>query len=1189
MYYIVYISTIIGLAASLAVLIFMHRYSGRFFGHTLSQWVARTRRKDDEISADKLLRVRKLLECLAHDVLKHRLLGLHSLFEEMRQFYGNSGHKKIGSMSIPPEKGAAFRDEFFRLCGLKARPEERLWIRFRDAFLEICHYTGRRIAAPVADPMFADTVKVLFELRRAMLGFVNTDIVWANSSPRFYKILSLDYISVYPETLSLAAGCRMEIDPETIVRSAIETVAAQTGRAEVRDRIHICECYREKLLCDAPMRTLIMCLARLLDNALEQSQNVAIGASFVTDDFTGVSKIIFKVYDESPDIPDRGSEGMGIRGARQSLETFSGGLVYRSEARDAFKKAAVISISAACYEPVKETKIRSIARFGFITFGLLQFIVFVTCFANVLGGPPVEFAGQGTDIVEFYAEVGQELTIPLCSGGRNVRAEVRAENAACTADNCTLPHILALLEPCKKSLNHPDCPKALHWVPLFNDGQRQGRNYELSVDCIADGPPPSKDARRIRVRVMRPNSPPKIAFAQVINDTKNTIHYITNKGETLKVDINDKLRLRLLANDADADAVTYRLRMPDGNVVESADGLFDLVPQWSAFATSTFVVGATDNLAPPETFNLVLTADKLHPIEIETADVVTSSASVRVLCDGTSEARVCHIPERNINEVRLIVRFDPLQTRIRPVIEFQTSDNHGINIRHNKKYAAKTGETQLGDQWEVYSNATQQLIAVVELTNIEKISAAGAYAFTFRMLSNVHAPDTGSIAVYANVSELSERMSAAKMLLIFAFSQQKSSKYVFTSQHLRLREYENEQDADAAQDGAWIYPVEGERLRQEPAVTSIACQTPEFSAAFETPQIRNLKNAWRIDFKLKRGCIAGLVESLSAKQRLCAARVRFGANMPEKDIWIMLESRQCAPRIESLALASDSAELSENIYRYRFAIVDTDGDLGKNKIEVRGNVPNKIDFEQETHRLGNAYVGQIVFSPDCNLTDAASLALVATDETGLSAKQEIVLPQTCPSNLDTADGKKRFEADEGRVVEIPIVAENGAKLSLKSRFGSIENGAFRWLASCSYGAGPHRIEIRDAQRAGARPLVLEIALRCMPRLSVSIGGAQIPPGIPVEIAQNTEYRIKIEGADVSRFDFSLQSSAIYPVLRFSEIVQDNDAYTVSVSCSAETETEETMQIQVHPKDESAFLSPDPIVINFLCLAPQNAA
>lgn len=1186
MYNVVYIGTIFGLIFSLVILVLMHRHSGRFLGHTLSQWVAKTRKKQDEISADKLLHVRKLLERLAHDVLKHRLLGLHSLFEEMRQYYGGENGKKLDFRAISPEKDVAFRDEFFRLCGIKSRPEERLWTRFSEVFDEIYHYTGRRLALPMVDPMFSAAFKVLVELRRAMLWLVNTDSMWAKSSVHFYKILSLDYVSVYPATLALAASCRMEIDPHAVIRGAIEAVAAQTNRADTESRIRIYRCDSEKLLCDASMRTLTMCTTRLLDNALEQSRIVAIEASFLTDEFTGVSKLIFKVYDESEVLPATANEGMGMRGVRQNLEAFSGGVAYRSESRDTFKKAAVLSISASKFEPVVETKLRRSMVVEFVAFAVLNISIFLVCFGYVIGGPPVEFAGKGSDIVEFYAEVGKELVIPLCIGGRNVRAEVRAENVACVAEQCTLARVLEGLEPCKKSIDDPGCSGILRWTPQFSDGQRQGRNYELSIACIADGPPPSEDTRRIRVRVLRPNSAPEIAFVQLINDTKGTMHYLTKYGETTRVDVNDRLRLRVLANDADADIITYRLRSPDGTIAVSTDGAFELEPQWSAFATSTFELEISDNIAESLSFNIILSADKLHPIEIVNTDIVTSATSVRLPCDGTPEVRVCRIPDQNINELRIIARFDPLQPRIRPVIAFQVSDNHGVDLRYIRQYSNQTGETQLGDQWEVYSKATQQLISVVELTNIEKLPTANDYAFTFRMLSNVRSLVNSNFAIYANVSELSERMPPAKTLFIFAFPQQKSSKYVLTAQHLQLSEYEAEQDAPYAEDGTWIYPVEGEKLRLEPVVDHITCQKPEFVSAFETPEVQSLKNAWRIDFKLRRGCIPGLAVSLPAKERLCTAHIRFGNRLPDKEVWIMLNDRQCAPRIDELALVTHSANADDDAYRYAFTIVDTDGNLSKDKIQVLGSAPHEIVFNGESHAAGAVYRGEIRVKSDCNLRDAARLALSATDDTGRSTQKKIDLPQTCPATIDTVDGRKYFEVSEGTFVEIPIIAKKDAKLVLKSNFGRIENGAFRWHASCSYGAGPHRIEIRDAKHPHEHPIELELKLRCTPRLSVSIDDVPIQFEIPYDLAPDSERHVKISLADIDQFEFNLASSALYPSLRLKEALIDG-VYTLGVACAAQEETLESIQIQIVPKDGTEYLKPDPIVMTFQCLAPEE--
>lgn len=1188
MYSFVYFSAFIGLLVSAVFLVFMYRNIGRFSGHTLSQWVAKTRKKDDEISADKLNHVRLLLERLAHDVLKHRLLGLHSLFQEMEGEYSptKKNRKTLKFKSVSSEKDTAFRDEFFRLCGIKSRPEERLWTRYRDAFLEIMHYVGDRLVPPPFDPMFANATKVLFELRRAMVGFVNADNKWALSSKRFYEILSLDFVSVYPATLALAASCRMEIEPADIVQNAIDAVAAQTHRADVKNRIQILDCYAQKLLCDAPSRTLVMCLTRLLDNALAQSEKIAVEAIFSVDEFTGASNILFKVYDMSLQIPDVGNEGMGMRGIRQSLDAFSGGIAFRRESRAPFVKTAIISIPASEYQPVQTTSLKRRVFIVYNLLGLLLIGVFLLCLAYVLGGPPVEFAGKGSDIVEFYAEVGSELEIPLCSGGRNVRAEVIAENAACSAQQCSLAKVLNTLEPCRKSIDAYDCPGVLRWTPQFNDGQRQGRNYELSIHCIADGPPPSEDTRRIRVLVKRPNSAPKVVFAQIINDSKGDIHYIA-KSQTTKIDVNDKLRFRVLASDDDADIVVYRLINPDGTIEVSTDGMFNLNPSWSAFATSTFEVEVTDNIAPPVRFRFALEADKLHPIEIERADIVTTNASMRLACEGTQDARICHIPDSYINEMRLLVHFDPLQSRIRPVIDFQASDSQGIYIQHIRKFTGQTDETQLGDQWEIYSRRTMQLFAVAELTNIEKLPAPGTYEFTFRMMSNINTAETANAAAHVLISELSGRMPPAKTLFIFSFSQQNASKYVFVSQHLQVTEYENDADAGAASSGTWVYPVQGESSLPTPMVTNIVCQTPEFAEAFEPAQVKSLKNAWRIDFKLKRGCIAGLTNALSAKQRLCNAHVRFGENDDiDKEIWLMLESRDCAPRVETLTLANASpleradSETQHN-YVYRFKIVDPDGDLPKNQIHLSGTKPNALKFEQENHQLGDTYIGTFELNIDCSQRASDPIVLSATDASGRTTNKTIVLPQACLAPARTQSGEQFFLVDEGSLLKIPIIHDEDVSLSLNSRFGSLDNGTFSWLASCSYGAGPHIVEITTPDNRNA-PLHLEIKLRCHPRYAVSIDDTPAIPSAPVSIAPNASRRIEITGLDLSEFEFIPQSSALLPNLRLVESSKGDDAYFVDVSCAQPNEQPETIKIQILPKDVSQYLQTAPVAIDFTC-------
>ena len=80
-----------------------------FIGPTITKWVETKRTHQDAQSAASLKRVRKLLEILAHDVLKHRLLGLISLDQELKKSEQNQGH-------ITKEQLDDIRDEMFRLC-----------------------------------------------------------------------------------------------------------------------------------------------------------------------------------------------------------------------------------------------------------------------------------------------------------------------------------------------------------------------------------------------------------------------------------------------------------------------------------------------------------------------------------------------------------------------------------------------------------------------------------------------------------------------------------------------------------------------------------------------------------------------------------------------------------------------------------------------------------------------------------------------------------------------------------------------------------------------------------------------------------------------------------------------------------------------------------------------------------------
>ena len=564
-----YILALVGLSIFGVTIVMIYLHAGRFFGQTLSQWIQKTRLKQDEISAEKLLNVRKRIEIFAHDVVKHRLLGLESLLEETQAALIDAKDCSQASeqtlianatalnteLKLSPEQETAFREEFFRLCGIKAKPEERLWQRWFDFFQDIFKFTGRYTAIPIVDPMFHATNLMLAKLRGLMTFYVKTERSDAISLTAFKKLDFAQCSQTYADFLALAEACRMIITPEDIIQKAIQTLEVQTGGDNVTARIQRFGTISGDILCSAPANVLTMCLLRLLDNALNISETIGLDVYIDTDEFTGLQTIVFKVYDTQERIPSASDYGLGLRGVTNSLNTFEGGFYYRLEQRMQYKKAAIISLPVS---PKRDFPVSRLSWPQLIASTVILFcntIGLLGCFLFVIGGPPVEFAGKGTKVVEFPVTVGEELVIPLCQGGRNVRANVHIANTACVNDNCSFSQVLQNLSACAQSLNHPNCPGEIRWLPQFHDGQRNGKNYELTIECIADGPPPSQDTQRIRVLVTRPNSAPQILMTQVVNETTGDIFYVT-PHHPIKIGVTDKLKLRVLANDEDSDTIT---------------------------------------------------------------------------------------------------------------------------------------------------------------------------------------------------------------------------------------------------------------------------------------------------------------------------------------------------------------------------------------------------------------------------------------------------------------------------------------------------------------------------------------------------------------------------------------------------------------------------------------------------------
>ena len=94
-------------------------------GKPLSSWVAQRRENPDTEETRRLLAARAVLGTLAHDVLKHRLLGLVSLVQSLDLLEEKARESEPGILladHTQPQKWEGLRAELLRLCGARAAP-----------------------------------------------------------------------------------------------------------------------------------------------------------------------------------------------------------------------------------------------------------------------------------------------------------------------------------------------------------------------------------------------------------------------------------------------------------------------------------------------------------------------------------------------------------------------------------------------------------------------------------------------------------------------------------------------------------------------------------------------------------------------------------------------------------------------------------------------------------------------------------------------------------------------------------------------------------------------------------------------------------------------------------------------------------------------------------------------------------
>lgn len=1151
-----------------------------FVGPTLSQWIDKIRLKPDAASANMLKHVRHHLEILAHDVLKHRFLGLQSLALNIQK-----KADKDGRITLTPEQLDDLREEVFRLCGVRSAPNDRLWQKWRDTFGEINHITRRKLLSPFVDPTLKWTTYVMFRLRRMLSLYITEDRAEAFTPETLNKLGLEKCGDVYSKILLLTECCGMVIDVQMIVQNALDLLSAQTGRQDALKQIEISDIPKEQWLCPAAPQTLTRCILRILDNAMSQKGRVMICAQITKDDLIGQTYLTFRIYDTNASIPEPIQYGLGLRGVLQEITEFEGGFRFRLEEKGEYRKAAILSIPVTPYKPVQVERMKNWRRVVFVLANALSLFLIILTISRIIGGPPVEFAGVGTPIIEFPIEVGHELVIPLCKGGTHVRATLDIdENAACWEGNCSLYSVLEELKACATDITAPACPNELRWTPQFEDGQRLGKSYELTVNCISDGPPKSETSDHIRILVSRPNKAPEVIQVEIENKTSGVTTNIA-KGP-VGVAANDHIVIHAVAIDLDSDLIRYTLHTPDGKEQSSFDGYFSIEPEWGLFTSWNAELEITDSIAPPIRIPIQLRATKLHPIELRDISVWQAQSNVFVGCSSITDTQhLCTFDSAISNDISITAWFDPLLKRVRPKFIFESAENLNYDVKYYPKNASIT-ESQIGDQWEILNIDTNQTIAFIELKSFERTAQPGIYHFVFNSMTN---PDytqseskTTNLPISIHITELSNRLPEFASFVLFTYHGTGRSEASFVTKHIKLREYESDDQVSEAKAFTTFYSLNRDRVLK-PSFGKFSCSRPEFESAFDPIGFKHNSGGWRIDFRLKKGCIPGLTPFLDSRERLCSLEVYTDAEKNYSEtIWVTLEDRACTPIVDHLELISTPEELAQNDFKWQFRILDSDGDLEPENIEFSGALDDHFNLFIETDQsyAGSGYRGLFRTRGVC-LKNQEERVLSAQDNAGLSLKRRFSLPLTCSPLIQMDASDHIFDIDEGEELRLPLKYESDVTPRILSSFGRIEKGAFVWKADCHHGDEPLHVSIQGESKTRiGSPLNFDIRVHhCYPKFVIQADG-DLHDTSQLVIPQGQTRTITVSNTrgDLSQYIYDSHLEAETPNIRLTEEI--SNIWKLTLQC-LDDDSENTLWIHTQPSDDDSqnfYLEPQKIHI-----------
>ena len=1221
-YWSYYSSFALLLLALVAAIAFARRI-WRLKGTPLTSWIRQKRRNPTSDEAHQLLAVQAILDTLAHDVLKHRLLGLVSLVQSLdvlEQEIASDGQSSAEHLTkTHPEQWEGLRSELLRLCGARAAPHERLWARWSDAFDEVRRVSGGKVLPPAFDLSLRKTDRTLQRLRKLVRRFVageNEDAL----SPEKVKALDLPSIGgVHGQILRAAEASKPLIAPRRIVEDALSAVSSLVGRKGASRRVSLVFETEQAALANASGRVISKSLERLLDNALRlspQDAPIALLVQMENDELLGDDLLVFRLLDTLPSWPSVDDYGEGLRGAKRELAEFECGLSFNaineaelppslSRKSDTLVKEAKITVPISHFEELPLTH-RALAPLLKATAGLaFVSLIALSATSRILGGAPVQFAGGGEPVVEFRVSAGEKLSFALCEGGREPSVAIQLEHDACRPPHCTLAHVLDRLEPCSHKLSSPECPGLFSWTPSFKDGSRQGSSYELTIACHSPGPPKSEDVRRVRIVVSRPNSPPQVFLTQLTQDDQV---YVLPFDEGLDIDAGGDVTIQAFARDEDDDPLLYTLTLPNQESIESYDGRFALGQlSWSAAGSWRATLTVSDGVAPPIAKELFLYANRLRPIELRNFSLRLDGLPLP--CLGEGNARLCEITDEATYIAQFDLWFDPLIGRIDERLKLFSPEDGSVFIQTVDPKASQEEAASfelplaaqappqppsLHQRWVIRSRYSGRTLAHVELIELpaDSLTNTRRYGFAFK-IEQLASNDPQHWTLRLQVEEISGRTESLDMVLVLARSDAgKRPPFEVSPRLVRLSEQVlgSRRHNSSADIHIFFFNQDQTATLAEP---EIHCNNPSLEEAFTKPILTHQgQGEWSLTLTLKPGCINGLGGAQSyfgrREERTCDVLLSSDDGAERTSVKVILEDRPCPPNFEELN-STPSEELPEGeSLAWNIALADPDGDLTLDGIHLHGGEGKlKLKLEKDTLAKGSRFVGTVSGSLSCNDL-RHSISIEANDQRGLRSKRSLSPQLTCPPLVSTPNGQLEYMLDEDQEFSLGLEAPSDVQLLLESGPGQLNGSTYAWQPSCDNGRGPYQVEIAGLHTSNyGTPLTFAILVsRCKIRWELHEGSKPLDLSLPIILNPGQQRNFEMVPLHLLPQDLEFTITLADTDAPF-ELSRTDASSTFNLRC--DTPGKSTLQLGATPLEEvqSKALPAETITIPVLCEEPKN--